>query len=213
MGVPLLAFFVSDSFLLANCWVYAFSSSCSFALLSLMGSPVPTEIFMKGHKIEEPSEISTKILSCDEKYCTLMFLESLSKFLPTPEQVRILEPPGKGRGGEGERGAIVYSRVVSVTLICSLLSSVLLSTPSSLFPFQLPSVLGRQTPSTQDRYRGRIDAPPRSRPTHGSTHQNSPVARPGSGHALSGEVRGESYLARGIGRSSSRGICRIARGC
>ncbi|CDZ98389.1 RhoA GTPase effector DIA/Diaphanous [Phaffia rhodozyma] len=45
------------------------------------------EIFMKGYKIDDPEEIRVKILACDEKYCTLNFLENLSKFLPNPEQV------------------------------------------------------------------------------------------------------------------------------
>lgn len=43
---------------------------------------------MKGYKIDDPEEIRLKILACDEKFCTLNFLENLSKFLPNPEQVR-----------------------------------------------------------------------------------------------------------------------------
>lgn len=52
---------------------------------------VCSEIFMKGYKIDDPEEIRTKILACDEKYCTLNFLENLSKFLPNPEQVCPIE--------------------------------------------------------------------------------------------------------------------------
>ena len=43
---------------------------------------------MKGFKIDDPQEISAKILACDEVYCSQTFLENMQKFLPSPEQVR-----------------------------------------------------------------------------------------------------------------------------
>lgn len=49
---------------------------------------------MKGFKVEDPQEIASKILACDEKYCSLLFLENMQKLLPTPEQVRSAFPAG-----------------------------------------------------------------------------------------------------------------------
>lgn len=47
---------------------------------------------MKGFKIDDPQEISAKILSCDEVYCSQTFLENMQKFLPSPEQVSLSRP-------------------------------------------------------------------------------------------------------------------------
>jgi hypothetical protein len=141
-----------------------------FLFRSLTETPIHlSEIFMKGHKIDDPSEISTKILSCDEKYCTLMFLESLSKFLPTPEQVRHPLP------------------------VC--IFQPLAETFSFLFCFAPRS--GRKAVAAQDRHSRRAHAPPRGRSTHGPAHQDPSSACSSQGYAVSSEVRGKDRFVRG----------------